>query len=75
MQVNVFITRHAGHLKNKMLVLPVTPTAMIPKAYQTGWIFFGTFDCTDVVFKGADIGLHFKEKGYAVLDAEIQDKQ
>lgn len=73
MEVNVYITRRAGQLKNKMLVVPDAPTAAMPRAYQVGWVHFGRFDSLDPVFGGADLDLHIREKGYAVLDAEIQD--
>jgi hypothetical protein len=73
MQVNVYITRHAGRLKNKMLVVPDNSTAWIPRAYQVGWIIFGQFASLDAMFKGAELEMHIKEKGYAVLDAEVQD--
>lgn len=75
MVVNVFITRRSGLLQNKMLVLSVAPSVLLPKAYQTGWIHFGTFDSSDNMFTGAQLEFHIREKGYAVLDAKIQDQQ
>ncbi len=61
-------------MQNIMLVLPVTPTAPIPKAYEKGWIYFDTFDSSDAVFRGADVELHLQTKGYALVDAEALDR-
>ncbi|HEY0034750.1 MAG TPA: hypothetical protein VGB81_15930, partial [Devosia sp.] len=72
-QVNLFITRRAGRMKNKLLVLPVAPDAVVPKAYQNGWIHFGTFESDDAMFTGVDLELHLQIKGYVVMDAEAQD--
>jgi hypothetical protein len=46
MQVNVYITRHAGQLKNKMLAVPETSIDVMPKALS------GVVDSSEAMFQG-----------------------
>lgn len=47
MQVNVFVTRIAGQLQRRLLVLPLAPQAAIPKVLRDGWTYFATVDTHD----------------------------
>lgn len=74
MQVNVFITRENGQLQNKLLVLPITPIAAIPKEYRDGWRYYATVPSTDAMFNGVDVERSLADKGFAVVEPEVPDR-
>jgi hypothetical protein len=78
MQVNVFITPGNGQLQNKLLVLPITPTAAIPKKYRVGWTYYTSVSTADRMFGDVDAATLEDEiaaKGFAVVVPETADRR
>jgi hypothetical protein len=75
MQVNVFITRQDGQLQNRLLVLPISPTAAIPKEYRSGWSYYATLDSADAMFSGLPVDADLAAKGFAVVEPETPDRR
>jgi hypothetical protein len=77
MQVNVFISREAGHLHDKLLVLPMAPKAPIPKTYRVGWQYFATTDTADAMFGNVDpraIEVELSSNGFAIVSPHAPDQ-
>jgi hypothetical protein len=70
MQVNVFVSRHDGQLRNEFLVLPLDLKAPVPKQYRVGWRYFATTNTTDHLFGDIDalaIEAEIGANGFAVV--------
>lgn len=78
MQVNVFITRQDGQLQNKLLVLPITPAAAIPKEYRVGWTYYASVSTADRMFGDVDAATleeQIAAKGFAVVVPATPDRR
>ena len=78
MNVNVFVTRIDGALQNDLLVLPVSPEAVIPAQYRTGWNYFATVDTSDHIFGAIDsraIEVEIASSGFAVVKPKAPDRR
>ena len=74
MQVNVFVGRAEGQLLNKLLLLPISPTAAIPKEYRSGWNYFATLDTRDAIFAGKAVDSDLAARGFAVVLPDTPDR-
>jgi hypothetical protein len=76
MRVNVFITRGDG--KNKLLVLPMSPEAVIPADYQVDWVYYASVSTSDRMFLDVDAATIEDEiavKGFAIVSTEVPDRR
>jgi hypothetical protein len=78
MQVNVFITRESGELRNKLLVLPINPKVAIPPEFRLGWIYYATVSTGDRMFGEMDavtLEEHVASRGFASIKPETPDRR
>lgn len=68
MQVNVFVTRVNGALRNSLLVLPVSPAAAIPPEMREGWTYYATTNSDDAMFRSASIEDDIALQGYCLVE-------
>lgn len=78
MNVNVFVARVDGALRNELLVLPLTPEAAIPAQYRVGWNYYATVDSGDRMFGDVDaraIEVEIATSGFAVVTPVAPDRR
>jgi hypothetical protein len=77
MQVNVFVIQVDGAVHTELLVLPLSPEAVIPPQFQRGWKYFATVDSGDSLFRGVDaraIEIEINSTGFAVVKPMLPDR-